>query len=91
MTDSEARRLVRVGDKIKIVDKWPENGTARENNAGRMDKYLGGIYTVDYIRDSSHVWFCGIKEDNGTWHWFSGAIEYVRGKQVIPMGLEELI
>lgn len=90
MTDSEARRLVQVGDKIKIVDKWPENGTARENNAGHMDTYLGGIYTVDYIAET-RGWFCKIKEDDGTWLWFSGAIEYVRGKQVIPMGLEELI
>ena len=91
MTDSEAMRLVQVGDKIKIVDKWPENGTARENNAGLMDKYLGGIYTVDYIAATSYEWYCRIKEDSGTWRWFSGAIEYVRGKQVIPMGLEELI
>lgn len=91
MKDSEARRLVQVGDKIKIVDKWPEDGTARENNAGRMDKYLGGIYTVNVVSNASYDWYCKIKEDDEAWLWFSGAIEYVRGKQVIPMGLEELI
>jgi hypothetical protein len=91
MTDSEARRLIQVGDKIKIVDKWPENGTARQNNAGHMDRYLGGIYTVKIVNNAPNNWYCRIKEDDQTWIWFSGAIEYVRGKQVIPIDLEELI
>ena len=91
MTDDEARRLIHIGDKIKIVDKWPEDGSVKQNSMGMMDKYLGSILTVEGIiaRDTRYCF--RVKEDAHSWAWYPAAIQYVRGKEILPFGLEELI
>ena len=91
MTDDEARRLIHIGDKIKIVDKWPEDGSARQNNMGMMDKYLGSILTVERVIERSTRCRFRVKEDAQTWVWYPAAIQYVRGKEILPFDLEELI
>ena len=91
MTDDEARRLIHIGDKIKIVDKWPEDGSAKQNSMGMMDKYLGSIFTVERVIARSTRCCFRVKEDAQTWVWHPAAIQYVRGKEILPFGLEELI
>lgn len=95
MTLSEARQLIAIGDKIKIVDKWPEHRIAFQNPDGHMDKWLGTICTVTDIwddgSDNDWSWRCRIAEDDETWSWFPKAIEYARNGRVIPVDLEELI
>ena len=66
---------LRVGDKIKIVDKW--NAYSGENPDGYMDKYLEQILTVKEVRNG----FVRCVEDqeefvNG-WCWYPSAIEAI--------------
>ena len=91
MTEDEARRLIHIGDKIKIVDKWPEDGSAMQNSMGMMDKYLGSILTVERMVMRGVDCRFRVKEDAQTWVWYPAAIQYVRGKEILPFGLEELI
>jgi hypothetical protein len=45
----------KVGDKVRIVSKWPKNRAAKQNRDGLMDKWLGKVMTIrdvggDYYR-----------------------------------------
>lgn len=53
----------KVGDKVRIVDKWDPEGT--QNREGKMDKWLGQTMTVRRVFDS----FYGMEEDSGRWAW----------------------
>lgn len=53
----------RVGDKVRIVDKWDPKGT--QNSNGKMNKWLGKTMTVRKVRDSYYE----MDEDSGRWAW----------------------
>ena len=70
------------GDKVRIVSKWNKHGT--QNSAGRMDKWLGQIMTVDRIHtDYGYVSMredCGEREAGDAeegWAWFPDLIDCV--------------
>lgn len=68
---------IRVGDTVKIVDKWCHG--CMQNTRGRMDKYLGTVMTVKVIYGDSVRMF----EDEhdgiggGGWMWLPAAIECI--------------
>lgn len=59
----------KVGDKVRIVDKWAANGT--QNRRGKMDKWLGKTMTV------RRVWgrYYEMEEDSGVYGWDSSTIK----------------
>lgn len=70
---------LRVGDKVKIVDKWREG--CRQNFSGKMDHWLGEIMTVRKICFDATIPYVKMNEDarefrNG-WKWFAPAIQYI--------------
>ena len=68
--------LYKVGDRVKVVDKWPENGSANQNSSGAMDKYLGTVHEIVYV-GSGYYRF----EDND-WYWYPSSIEKIAGVEL---------
>lgn len=64
----------KVGDKVKIVDKWSDG--CHQNACGLMDRWLGKTMTIDGVDHSNflHKDYYRMKEDNGEWSWFEPAI-----------------
>ena len=65
----------KVGDKVRIVSAWPKDGSACQNNEGKMDKWLGKVMTVRKVtsrfytmEEDREEWFDG-------WMWYPAAIE----------------
>lgn len=50
----------KVGGRVRIVSKWPEDGSARQNREGLMDKWLGRVMT---IREATTVGVYRMVED----------------------------
>lgn len=78
----------KVGDKVKIVDKWLPG--CHQNSEGKMDKYLGTIMTI------RGYWFSDYKmvEDNGDrsgdgWLWNNLCIEGKVVEETEPKKVEE--
>ena len=55
------------GDLVKVVDRWRTDTNSRHNHSGHMDKWLGKIMTVDFVRSDGAV---RCIEDNGEWVWY---------------------
>lgn len=53
----------KVGDKVRIVDKWDPKGTQNKN--GKMNKWLGQTMTVRNVLGSYYE----MDEDSGRWAW----------------------
>ena len=53
----------KVGDKVRIVEKWAPTGT--QNRDGKMDPWLGQTMTVRNVRGSYYK----MDEDSGRWAW----------------------
>ena len=66
-----------VGDRVRIVDKWPPNGKAFQNRDGLMDKYLGTVMTIKRVSNYSDGYYT-MEEDGQDgyrkWQWFEAAI-----------------
>lgn len=93
MISEELFYSLKVGDKIKIVDKWPEHNIA--HNVYSMNKWLGKVVTVrkTMVTDvQGNPQYLKINEDQecGGWYWNRYAIEKVM-HPVHIIGLEELI
>lgn len=94
MISEELFYSLKVGDKIKIVDKWPERNIARDVRS--MDEWLGKIVTVRKIAVTDiqgNPQYLKINEDqkcNDGWYWNRYTIEKVM-YPVNAIGLEELI
>lgn len=77
----------KVGDKVKIVDKWIDG--CRQNNFGEMDYWLGKTMTIDFIDygfvQGNHY---HMKEDGGKWAWFEPAITGLAHKITLNEFLE---
>lgn len=67
------------GMHVKIVDQWVPG--CYQNDAGRMDKYLGQVVTVLEIRDD----YILIEEDEkdyfGHWYWNSRCLDCIMGEE----------
>lgn len=59
----------KVGDRVKIIDKW--RGDMGQNMDGAMDEYLSTTMTINGIREDSYK----MLEDNGYWCWYEEMIE----------------
>ena len=94
MISEELFYSLKAGDKIKIVDKWPEHNIA--HNVYSMNEWLGKVVTVrkTMVTDvQGNPQYLKINEDqecNGGWYWNRYAIEKVM-HPVHIIGLEELI
>lgn len=84
--------MLRVGDKIRVVNVWPEGG--RQNHYGEMDKYLGKTLTVrETVREFCRVWEDAGEASGIGWAWFPELIDeivYEEDDEAEPSGLEEL-
>lgn len=77
----------KIGDKVRIVDKWPKDGSACQNHEGQMDKWLGKVMTIREVRPTSYR-MEEDKKDRGFflsgWAWNEACIAgLVRDKQKI--------
>lgn len=77
--DIEEFKKLKVGDKVKIVDRRVGYGWSL---AGGMDKWLGKTMTIRHIVDSSYA---KMKEDATGWCWCSHMID---GKVDEPATIE---
>ncbi len=71
-------KILKPGDRVRIVDRWPADGSAVQNPEGKMDHWLGQTMTVKYVGLCT-VAMC---EDDGErygggWAWYPGAIACV--------------
>lgn len=89
--------MLQVGDKIRVVDAWPEEG--RYNDIGLMDKYLGQILTVRTTNTDEG--YCCVYEDMHDrpepmgWCWYSELIDEIVSEEdevddCEPSDLDEL-
>lgn len=62
----------KVGDRVKIIDKWKPYERCKQNNCGLMDRWLGTVMTIKKIDGEYYI----MEEDAGTrtdgWndHWY---------------------
>lgn len=78
--------LLKPGDRIRIVDAWPTDGSAYA--VRDMNRFLGQTVTVAY---SFPEYRCiKIQEDDKRWNWYSNAIQ-CRIPIVNAIGIEDLI
>ena len=74
-------RTLNPGDRVRIVDRWPADGSAGQNTHGGMDKWLGMVMTVRSPADEDGC--VKMVDDQGEglgyggWYWLSGAIACV--------------
>lgn len=74
-------KTLKPGDRVRIVDRWPADGSARQNSYGGMDKWLGRVMTVRSLADRDGAIKMvddkreEIKRDG--WYWYPAAIAYV--------------
>lgn len=65
-----------IGDSVKIIDKWP--GFIGQNNAGKMDKYLGKIVTVSAIvYDGFRISEDDYENYGAKWLFFPEMVDYI--------------
>lgn len=62
----------KVGDKVRIVSKWRKD--CHENDAGRMDKWLGKVMTISKIYGNCYRMKEDENESLGGWYWYEAAI-----------------
>lgn len=72
MTIEEFKKL-KVGDKVKIIDKPISITKGWTNN---MNQWLGKTMTIQNINFESCKPFASMKEDHSFWSWFPHMIEY---------------
>lgn len=65
----------KVGDKVRIISKWPEDGSAHQNPFGKMDSWLGKVMTIDEVSGGYYL----MREDKGErprggWAWRESCI-----------------
>jgi hypothetical protein len=64
-------KMLRVGDKIKVVDEWIGFDHGDDDD---IDSYLGEWLTIYYIEvDCEYVL---INEDRGNWQWYPEMINW---------------
>ena len=74
-------RTLNPGDRVRIVDRWPADKSARQNSYGEMDKWLGMVMTVRSLPDENGA--IKMIDDKGErmqedgWYWYPAAIAYV--------------
>lgn len=56
------------GDRVRIVDRWPADGSARQNPDGKMDKWLGSVMTVSGV-GNGFVKMLEDCNDRHSWGW----------------------
>ena len=94
MISEELFYSLKAGDKIKIVDKWPEHNIA--HNVYSMNEWLGKVVTVRETRiadidgDPVYLHIHEDKHDGGGWYWNRYCIDEVL-TCYSTVGLEELI
>lgn len=80
-------KILHPGDKIRIVDKWPDPESGHQNHRGLMDRYLGQIMTVWKIESRSVLCEEDKHDPNSFydhgWYWHPELIDSV----VSPSGL----
>lgn len=62
----------KVGDKVRIVSKWAEDGSCVQNDEGLMDQWLGSVMTVTRANNLFRLY--RMAEDGGRWAWRDSCI-----------------
>lgn len=76
--------LLNPGDRIRIVDAWPTDGSAYA--VRDMNRFLGKTVTVTQ-QGYGRV---HIQEDGERWNWYPGAIER-KVPNIVALGIEDII
>lgn len=85
MISVKAFQNLKRGDKVRVVSKWPSNGSAYQSSNGEMDCWLGKVITVDYVPD-----LYSMRCIENHWAWTRPAIDCIL-PAVEPVGIEVLI
>ncbi len=82
----KTKHKYKVGDKVRIVKKWPADGSAFQNSHGYMDRWLGKAVTIEKQLTVDGQAAYTVKEN--TWTWWESAIQ---GLYVDPAEQERIV
>ena len=89
MISSDLFATLRPGDKVRIVQYWPEDNSAGQNISGCMDKYLGSVMTIASCNSMCMYEPAVRMVEDLAWVWNRHAIAEVFGGY--SLDLEEFI